>query len=530
MIRLVMAGILTISAFVLGAQEINVPSKITHVTVYKQYAKITQTASVAVPAGSSTIVLEKLSTYISSNTIEVRLTNPVRLLTVSFRNNYLSDPVNPKVVGRLKDSVENLNYQLSWNRDQQYIYQGEQKMIEDNKQVYNSQQIVTVTNLSGLVEYYHKRLFEIRAELLKLKRSEADLIERTNRIQAQINQLSTTNSRTVGEIVVELASPLATNCDIEFSYVVTTAGWTASYEIRSDGTDKPVTITYKANVYQNTGVDWKNVAMTISTGNPSASNVLPELYPRYLQYYSPVVIQKQKRSSKLTEAPAALEKDVAYNYDYSGAVETVVTENQLNVEFDVPLKYNIPADGKVHLVSMKDYSLKADYEYLCIPGSDRAAYLVARVTDWGKLNLLQGQANIFFENTYIGQTVLNPYNTLDTLNISFGKDEKIIVQREKLVDFASVKFFGTNKKVSITYEITIKNSKNIPVKIKIIDQIPVSRINDIEVEAGNLAGAELETESGRLTWKVEFKAGETKKLKFDYTVKYPKDKILTGLE
>lgn len=523
--------LITSAVITLFADETAVPSKITQVTVYRQYAKLTNAAIVNLPAGISTIVLEKLTPYINANTIQVKLSNPVRLLSVSFRTNYLSEPINSKAVTKLSDSVIELNYQLAWNRDQQYIYQGEQKMIEDNKQVYNAQQIVTVGNLSGLVEYYHKRLFEIRAELLKLKRNETLLTERISRLQAQISQLSTTNSKNVGEIVLELATPNAVNADIDFTYMVTSAGWTPSYEIRSDGTDKPVMISYKANVYQNTGLDWKNVKMVICTGNPASNSNLPVFYPRYLQIYSPVVVQKYKREVTMSEKPSTLKKDANVETgDYYWEEETKVTENQLNVEFDIPLKYNIPSDGKTHLVSMKDFALNAEYEYNCLPGQDRGVFLVASLTDWSKLNLIQGNANIFFENTYIGQTVLNPFISKDTMVISFGKDEKIIVEREKLVDFASVKFFGASKKVSYVFEITAKNTKNIPAKIKVIDQLPVSRINEIEVETGNLSGAEYDQETGRLTWKIDLKPGETRKIKFEYSVKYPKDKIISGLE
>jgi TonB-dependent SusC/RagA subfamily outer membrane receptor len=203
-----------------------------------------------------------------------------------------------------------------------------------------------------------------------------------------------------------------------------------------------------------------------------------------------------------------------------------VNDNELNVTFEIDLPYDVPTNGKEQQVGLKDYTVAAQFKYFTAPRVDKDAYLLADIADWESLNLLPGEANIIFEGTYIGKTWIDPNATLDTLNFTLGKDKRVVVTREKLKDFSSVKFLGSNKKQVFTYEITVKNNKKEKVNMMLKDQYPLSTNKDIEVELLEISGANNNTELGLLNWMTELAPGESKKFRVSYSVKYPKDKVI----
>ena len=205
--------------------------------------------------------------------------------------------------------------------------------------------------------------------------------------------------------------------------------------------------------------------------------------------------------------------------DYVG-----VKDNQLNVVFDIELPYDVPSNGKEQNVSLKDFKIPAQYKYYSAPRLDKDAYLLGEIVDWETLNLLPGEANIIFEGTYIGKTNINANSVQDTLNLTLGRDKRVVVNRERLGDFSSVKFLGTNKKQTLTFEITVRNNKKEAVQMELKDQYPVSTNKEIEVELLQSDGASVNTETGILSWNVQLAPGEIKKYRVSYSVKYPKDR------
>jgi hypothetical protein len=207
--------------------------------------------------------------------------------------------------------------------------------------------------------------------------------------------------------------------------------------------------------------------------------------------------------------------------DYVG-----VKDNQLNVVFEIELPYDVPSNGKEQNVSLKDYKIPALYKYYSVPRLDKDAYLVGEIVDWEALNLLPGEANIIFEGTYIGKTLIDAGKVQDTMNLTLGRDKRLVVTREKLTDFSSVKFLGANKKQTFTYEITVRNNKKEAVQMELKDQYPLTTDKDIEVELLQYDGAVKNDETGIVTWKTQLAPGEIKKYRLSYSVKYPKDKVI----
>lgn len=203
-----------------------------------------------------------------------------------------------------------------------------------------------------------------------------------------------------------------------------------------------------------------------------------------------------------------------------------VTDNALDVTYDIDLPYDVPTNGKQQIATLKEATVPAFYKYYSVPKLDKDAYLLAEVSDWEKLNLIPGEANIIFEGTYVGKSFIDPASTNDTLNLTLGKDKRVVIKREKLADFSSVKFLGTNKLQTITYELTVKNNKKDAISLILKDQYPISTNKEIEVELLQSSDAANNAEIGVLTWKLELAPGESKKVRISYSAKYPKGKVL----
>ena len=175
---------------------------------------------------------------------------------------------------------------------------------------------------------------------------------------------------------------------------------------------------------------------------------------------------------------------------------------------------------------MKKFNLKADYKYYSIPKVDKDAFLIARITGWEDLDIIDGEANIFIRNIYTGTAFINTRFIEDTLDLSLGRDNKVLVTRTKKKDYSSKKVIGQNKKELFTYEIIAKNNRKVPIKLDLKDQIPVSQENDIIVDVIDISGAKLDDLSGKLEWEVKLQPGESKKYIVSFSVKYPKNRTV----
>ncbi|NOU45661.1 MAG: mucoidy inhibitor MuiA family protein [Bacteroidales bacterium] len=204
------------------------------------------------------------------------------------------------------------------------------------------------------------------------------------------------------------------------------------------------------------------------------------------------------------------------------AIPAAQVENQTTVNFEIKTPYTIKSDNKNYTVDIEFYDLPAIYQYYCVPKIDRDAFLIAKIVDWEKYSLLEGEANVFFEETYVGKTLLDVRYASDTLEISLGRDKKVSVNREKIKDFSTKQFIGNKKDETRTWKTTVKNNKNQEINMIILDQVPVSMAEDIEVNVLNISGAKHDVENGELKWEFTLKPMDKRELDLKYSVKYPK--------
>ncbi len=511
---------------------------IKEITVYLSGATITRTGSLSLPAGNSLVVVKDLPQDLNAQSIQVNGKGEFTILSVVHQVNYLKEQEKTKEIIALEDSLEKLNDQVTAENGMMYVYNNEEGLLLANKSLGGQNTGVSIAGLKEASDFYRNRLADIKTKQIAINKKLIKLQERIVAISNQLANLNTKKNIPTSEIVIMVTADQSVNAVFTVSYLVSTAGWSPSYDLRAKNVNNPIEIAYKANVYQTTGEDWENVLLTLSTSNPSLSGTKPNLSTWYLGYYEPYTYswsadekKKGKEMAKKEEAPAAMATGVEINevavVDANGAsAYTSVTESTTSIEFEISKPYDIPCNGQTYTVEMTKSTLPATYEYYAVPKIDKDAFLLARVTGWESLNMLSGNVYLYFEGTYVGQSYFDSRSTSDTLDLSLGRDKNIVIKREKLKDFSSKSLVGLNQKESRGFEISVRNKKSAPVTIVIDDQVPVSTDKDIVVERTDISGAKFDEPSGRLTWKNEVKAAETKKMKLVYSVKYPKDKTI----
>jgi uncharacterized protein (TIGR02231 family) len=521
--------------------EKTVKSDIKSVTVFLNRAQVSNTAQVYLPAGGSTLTFEELSTKIDKQSIQVSAKGSVTIMAVKHQINYLKNQTKAKKIKTLEDSLGYYTDRLTQAQAQRKVLEREEEMILSNKSIGGDGIGVSAQKLKEVADYFRNRLTEIQTGYFQTDKTILDLNQRINRLRAQITEANRDANKPTSEVVVTVDAAAPTTATFELNYIVIDAGWTPIYDLRAKDAQSPIQLSYKANVYQNTGVDWKDVKVTLSTGNPTQSGVKPELSVWYVNFFNPYnSTARNKNRGRYEDAkrttPSSTAGEMEKAEDVSVADEevaltiadkTVVSESAFATEFEISVPYTILSDGKPQLVDIKNYDVKTTYEYSVVPKMDFDAFLMAKMTGWEEYNLLSGPANVYFEGTFVGETYLDAQNVKDTLAISLGRDKKIVVKRTKVQDLSSKKFIGSNVKEELGFEINIRNNKREAVTITIEEQIPISKDAQIEVELISAEKAYVNQTTGKVTWKLTLKANETQKLLLKYSLKYPKSRQIS---
>ena len=534
-------GFVLISIFQINvkAQELQKPikSEIKDVTIFLSGAQISRTGSINLGTGTTEVIFGDLSQYIVPTSIQASGKGDFTILSVVHQMNYLKNQVKSKEQINLEDSLEKCKQQLEYQKGLQSVYTQESNMIIANQSLGGTNVGVKVQDIKDAAEFFRTRLSDIKMKQIEISAKITKLNERINNINNQLATLNANMNLPSSEVVVTVSAKEATQAGLTINYLVTSAGWTPSYDLRAVDINNPISMNYKANVYQSSGEDWKNVKLTLSTGNPSQSGTKPYIQPWYLTFYVPITYHNEynayQQRPQASKAPAAREEvsaklsEITVADAGSSANYTQVVENQTNVEFEISIPYTIISDNKQHAVDIQTYSLPAKFQYYCAPKIDRDAFLLARVTGWDQYNLLSGEVNLFYEGTYVGKSYLETRTAKDTLDISLGRDKNIAVTRIKLKDYSSSAFVGMNKKELSAWEINVRNKKKQDINVVVEDQFPISNDKDIEVERLEMTGGKYNESTGIVTWNLNIKPGESvKNLVMKYSVKYPKSKTV----
>lgn len=535
---------------------------ITHATVYFGYgAELTHESKVRVTGNTKFIVINNLSTEIDPNSLQISCPEEVALL--SHRYSVFTPPViataKSREMTRLEDSVKLAEKSI---RRVENLVAIELEIVTRTGTLIeatvrnNGSKTLTGAEVLKLVEYYNAKIDKSKTAIYNYTETIIELHEKIADLRNRIELFPdiVEPSKAFGQLILQVMCTQSTEIPISLSYYTNRAGWTPVYDIRVNSKTNKVKLVYKASLMQNSGISWKKTKLTLSTGTPNFGVTAPVLSPWQLQLYVPgLYTQLQKRAALGNDlrrnnvqsfgSDMAMKEVIVQGYgEYkvqkpAGEIDpstledyTRLNEGQLNTNFEIDLPYDIESNGELHSVSIKNEEIDCNLKNYVVPRVDKEAYLLAEVADWQKLDLLPGDANIIMDDTYIGKSVLDPNTTADTLNLSLGKDKRISIKRSLVKELSSIKTSGKDSKQVFTYEIVLKNNKTTDVNLLLKDQYPLSTIKEVEVKLDDDGDAMVNEETGVLTWKVSLKPGESKKFRFGYTVKYPKDTKIVNLK
>lgn len=517
----------SITAF--AGNEVRTTDKVTSATIFINGAQLFSTAQASVESGTTDVIITNIPSNVNEQSIQVTGYGNFTVLSVATRKNFLTPDINRPAVKQLKDSIDALMMIMEEDQNRKFALDQEENLVLQNKSIGGANTGVIVADLEDAADFIRNRLNDIRSKLLIINKRIRLNQEKLNRLQNQLNQANVQAGLTQTEIVVTLSAGAKGLIGMELNYVVNDAGWEPFYDIKSKGAGNPLEIVYKAKVYQNTGINWENIKLTLSSGDPNSNGIKPEMEPWRLNYEEPAPsIQSNMLRYEMDATSAGAEYDKKV---YKAAVVNLstVARREFTENFEVSIPYSVESGGRPAYVELQNYTVPAVYQQATIPKLDEQAYILARIFDWEKLSLISAPANVFFEGSFIGETYLNTQQGKDTLDISLGRDKGIIVKREKLKDLSTEKFIGGTKRINCTYKITLRNTKTKAVTIDVEDQIPLSEQSAIEVKPGDLQGASYDPSTGKLHWKLNIPSGTAAMVQFSFEVKYPKEKRVAGL-
>ncbi|WP_338790542.1 DUF4139 domain-containing protein [Bernardetia sp. MNP-M8] len=524
-----------------------VTSKIEAVTAFRSRAQITRLAKANLKAGKNEIIFTGLSPKLIESSFQLSAnSSQVTIFSVQPTITSRRNPQAWKISEKIRDSLQNARTYQKELSDNLQILQNEEKLLVSNQKISSQTRPLTPTELAAMADFVRKRISTVRKEIRETNQEQAENNLLISRLQSDLSRMlnQSTNSSfdlsvdiPSGEVIVSLEAKSAVSVEFMLQYLVTHVSWNPIYDLRAKEVGEPMEISYRAHVSQTTGIDWKDINLTLSTADPTQSTQTPEFYAQHLKIYQPVAVFKDQkaqyaRAEKAAAADAAWGDGGGYNDDIeveesaSIADYTTVKETALASEFEISLPYTILSDGRKQLVEVSKMEVATDYQYTVFAGKNKEGFLMANLSDWQQYQLVSGDVNIYFENKFVGKTYLDTQNSGDTLAVSLGKDSRIVAERITLKDKNKRKFIGSNVRESKAFEIIVKNNLSRKVNVKIIDQIPLSMDSRIEVETENISGGELNSRTGQVIWNTEIPASDSKKFKLEYTIKYPKGKQL----
>ncbi len=606
-------------------------ASIERVTVFANGAQVVRSKSVQLVAGEQVVTFTGMSPYMDRKSMQLKARGRLTVLGVTHRTVHPDSLEQMKRLHQAEDAVKAVKRKIQQAEDEKEVLASQLELVKTNCSVASRTVATPLVNIKELNNYYSQEQLSIKKRTQDIDDDLVKLYEELTKKQEVLDSIGRIKMATATEVDVKVDAQQAGRADFDITYYVKNAGWFPSYDIRSEGTDKPLVLSYKANIYQNTKEEWKNVPVLLSSANPNRSNVAPQLKTYWLDYGlsaptydadtesntvngkvvddsdgTPVIgatisvkgthlgtvtdadgnfsitlpqgsrqliisfigYQSQTRTAspgtslnvRLKEDQAVLNEVVVTGYGAKrkkgpgsaraavptmaiGEADMMVKESrprmeesdvvvveqqqaQFGYEFEIKQPLTLPDGGKTTTTEIARYQLPATYEYRGIPKIDKEAFLVADATDWQKLNLMEGEANVYFDNSFVGKSILDPNAASDTLHFSLGRDQSIRVQRTKVNESSTRRFLGSNQEQTLTWRITVKNTRREAVSITVFDQTPVSRNTGIEVTVEELSGGVRDKDTGIVTWPLQLQAGEQRELVLQYKVKYPKSRRL----
>ena len=516
-------------------KTVNLTSKIEHITVFFNGAQVERAASTPLSIGRSEIVFRGLTAQLDERSVQVSGDGEFTLLSVSQRTDFAANAAKD-ALDDLAKQQEVLTERIVLEQNQLTVIQQEETILQRNQVqlvgVQNS--TLKLDDLKQMIDFQRVRFNDLLNKRLEINKDLNNLRDKLAIVQIKIQEEQRSKTIASKEVVVLVEAKTETSASFKLSYIVPNSRWTPTYDLRVRNLIDPLSMQMKASVMQASGEDWKDVKLTLSTGNPTENGTKPSIKTWFLQPIRPREIPvSYSTNQEIQGKVAGMETDAVRDKKKAPApppplIEPAYTpqvaekQQVTSTTFAIEQPYSILKNGKANVVDIKNLTIAATYEHYVAPKLDGDAFLTAKILASEQYGLLSGEANLFLEGIFTGKMYLNTQNTSDTLTISLGRDKNVVVTRTKLKEFTKTKFLSDRRSDSRAYEIVVKNKRSTPLSILVEDQIPVSTDKAIEVEK-EANNAEIDELMGKLSWKLKVAASKEAKVKFNYTVRYPKD-------
>lgn len=518
-------------------KPLNYDIKLNQATIFLRGAELENNVTLNLPAGQSEVVLSNVADNIDPRSLSISIDNEdVIINTINVKKIPIA-PSYPSDIAILMEKQKDINKrievlnininvgdeQITLLKDQSFFGYGETQSLEHSSQKFDfiSQKMTSILNQQKMAR---EEIAELTEQLEELSR------------QLEIDMPIIAQEKT--QIVLSLGTSKNLTSKMRISYITPDAGWSPAYDIRSQGMDKPILLTYKADVIQNTGLNWDKVKLVLTSTNPSLNITAPTLSPWYLSLYNNTSKFKQSNMDMRMAMPAPVLEEMSERESMAprerlskGVTRYVTTNNNgINLSHAIALPYTLKNSTEPNTLVINQKEVVADYRYLTTPKLVEEVYLQAEVKDWENLNLLNGRANIYYMNSFVGNSYINTNELTELLSIPFGIDKNIQISRinnEKIRKEPI--FIGTTIEQKESYTIKVRNTYNSPVKVTIYDQLPLSQENNINVADAVYKDGVLDKDTGEIKWDITLGAKEEKSLPLNYTLSYPKNRQIMGL-
>lgn len=496
------------------------------VVVYTNGATLGQSVKLNLEKGIHTIRFDKLSSFILPAHIHGMASGKIKIIGINSgtydENTFLTIPA----IRKYYDTMQEQQQKITELSAKVSAVQTEISLFENNLKISGNNGLV-VAELQKMSELIRTRLAELYVLSNKYAQENTGYSKKIESLNATVLKMKTEylNKAIYADITVSAEETSETVVGIIFFH--SGGAWKPKYNMRYESAEKPLLLDYNCRILNTTGYDWKNTEVILSTAEPLKSADFPDINPWRIPENH--IIQ---RKTKYTPNSSYDLNQIQFSNSGYGVnnpswnAQQIKQMNQimvseLAVEIVLPSSATVLSQATGQDFYLQTHSLKSTYTYQSLPRIEKDAYLIAQITDWGDLNLINGEVDVYNNGTFSGQTSLNTIQTSDTLNVSLGLDHKIICQKKLLVEKISDVFLSSKKKEYFEYELVVKNTHKTAITLKLFDQIPVSVDEKIEVQLLNHDNAKINDKDGVLHWDLSLAPGEIRKFKVIWDVKYP---------
>lgn len=535
-------GFLLICSIKINAQEnkFNATSEVKKVTVFLTGAELNHEVKIKLKKGKNIVTFTGLSPRLDERSINLTPgSSEVNVLYINTHTNYLDEKKDNEKIQNLKDSVMLYKDKLALLKFEQDALETEKSLLFKNQSI-GGQAGVSIADVEKSADFYRKRSTEINLLIFKNNKVKVKYDKQRAQYQKQLIELDAEVNPPTSDITATFVANKEVETTMTFKYLIPTAGWTPKYDIRTEGTGKEVTLVYRAILFNNSGLDWKDIKIILSTANPDIGINIPKLSKWYLgneqvaeenniaQYVQvlPGIVNSESKLQEvqiLSDEEQEISKKMADKKAKQNQIQFKKIEvDMLSTEYTIEQPYTVYSDSKPYTVDVLEKTVNAYYEYKAVPALDKDVFLQTKLALKDLPDLVSGDASVYFGGSYIGKTFIKTIDLEDSLTISLGRDKKIqMIRKESKQDYQR-SIVGNYEKEVLKYETTIKNTREIPVSIIVEDQIPVASNSDQEINVNEISGATFDKASGKLTWKMVLNPNESKVIKMGYSSKYPK--------